>query len=283
MKMLFLSMLLINFLFAQENTIMKRNDKLIIGIGPWVEPKTLIESYKPLVKYLQKNLNIEVEFLVTKDYSQLGRRILDKSVDIGLFSPVSYVEAKKRNPSLIYLATTLRTNDVGKLIDYYSSYIITHKDSKDKKLEDFEGKKFAFTDFSSSSGYVYPSIYLKQQNIKPREFFSQVLMLKKHSKVCEAIARKKIDLGATYDDAFNSSNIKFNNSLVILAESGKIPFDALAAGDHVDKDIIKRISILLLEYKGKKDIVNGVSIPEGFAIRDDKFYDIVREAIIAAK
>ena len=176
-------------------------ERITIGVGPWFDDQTMTEGYQHFIRYMESTIGVSVEFHVAKDYHDLVNKIAHQRVDIGFFAPASYVEAKAEIPGLYYLATVVYRNKKGELTDHYSSYIVVHKDSGYQSLEDLRDKRFAFTEFHSTSGYLYPTLYLQQKGINPEHYFSQLFMLKRHSKVCAAIAKKRVDAGATYDDA----------------------------------------------------------------------------------
>ena len=145
--------------------------------------------YKPLIKHIEAHTDKKVNFLVANDYMELATRI--NTVDIAVFGPNSYVEAKEiLGDKIVYLGTSMQPND------HYNSVIIARKDSNIFTLQDLKNKNFAFTDIASTSGYVYPSLMLYNEGItNPKEYFKTVIMLKKHYRVYDAIAKGSIDAG----------------------------------------------------------------------------------------
>jgi len=78
----------------------------------------------------------------------------------------------------------------------YRSYIVSKKSDKGKKLIDFKGKVLAYSDPRSNSGYVAPSILLKQNGADMDNFFRVKINAGTHEKSIEAIYRGIADVGA---------------------------------------------------------------------------------------
>jgi phosphonate transport system substrate-binding protein len=76
----------------------------------------------------------------------------------------------------------------------YKSQIITRSDSKINSLNDLKGKKFAFTDPASTSGFVIPSAFLNKAGIK----LGEVVFGAKHDSVVTMVYQGQVDAGATY-------------------------------------------------------------------------------------
>jgi len=265
MKKLFIIFLISLPLFSQK----------IINIAcvPWKAPEDLQTFYKPLFKLIEDKTKYKINFMIAKDYLELSQRINNKSVDIGLFGSNSYIEAKKKNPYLIYLAT------INFPKDHYYSLIVSKKDSKLKTIKDLKDKNFAFTDIGSTSGYVYPSLMLYKSGIKePKNYFKSVSMLKKHYKVYNAIAKGSIDAGGCSITSLQNA-IEDNGDIYhIIKKSKPIPSDPITAGAHLDKKLIKKLKKIFKESKNSNYFNKYKSDLKGLSVRDDSFYDIVREA-----
>lgn len=253
-------------LFARE--------EIIFGINPWRIPKELQEIHQPIIERLEKALGMKVTFRVTKDYDTLMNYIRAGAVDMASLSPNLYVQTKKTIPNVHYLATVNKHDTNGNLTDHYYSIIFTHKDSDIRKLEDLRGRTFAFTDYKSTSGYIYPNMMLIKAGIDPKQDMKKVFMLKKHPKVLEAIMHNSVDAGASASDIFDLVLAKNGEILRILAKTDPIPFDAYITSPHVSEALSAQIRQALL---GIKDVPPGINRPISFTLKDDSYYDPIRE------
>jgi len=151
-----------------------------------------------------------------------------------------------------------------------------------RTLGDLKGKKFGFTDYQSASGYVYPRSFLLSEGIVPENYFSQIFMLKKHSKILAALVNRSIDAGATYDVNYTTGTEEYGDVFHVVAETLPIPFDAFAAGPHVPDEVIRSLRSALLKLSKDSPAFSRMNelgtTYRGFTVRDDDFYDVVREA-----
>lgn len=253
--------------------------RLVLGCTPWKTPDVLREVHEPLFRYLAEELGVEVVFHVAHDYEELAERLEARAVDLGMFSPNAYVQARQRLPGLQYLASIRKKNTFGDIIDHFRGYIVVRSDSSIRGPRDLEGKRFGFTDYQSTSGYLYPRLLLQKEGIEPETHFSRIFMLKKHDKVLMAVLERSIDAGACYDDAFHEMDFQHPGMLRVIAQTPEIPFDAYAAGEHMEAEMVKVLQQALLgyeNYSGRTPEVLGS--PHSFVVRGDDFYDVVREA-----
>lgn len=254
-------------------------ERLVFGCTPWKEPQVLREVHKPLLDYLSRVLGVELVFHVAADYAELGERLEARTIDAGMFSPNAYVQAKKRYPGLQYLASIQKLNVLGQVQDHYRGYIVVLASSSLFRLEDLRGKRFAFTDMQSTSGYLYPRLLLQRHGLDPDSMFSRTFMLKKHDKVLMAVLKGSVDAGACFDDAFREMNEKHPGTFRVLAQTPDIPFDAYAAGSHVSAELVQKLRAALVDFVNAPERrPEMLGSPHSFVVRSDAFYDVVREA-----
>jgi phosphonate transport system substrate-binding protein len=265
MKLLFLILFLVSSLLSREI--------LRVATVPWQSEKELFQIYHPLLQLLEDKTGEKVDFILTKDYAELSNRILTKSVDIAIFGASSYVDAKYKNPKLIYLATSKQPTD------HYNSIIITKKDSNIKSMSDLKNISFGFTDKGSTSGYLYPNLMLSKANINPKKDFKSITMLKKHYKIYGAVASGSIDAGGTTNTYYQEAVEKYGDIFRIIKKSKDIPQGPIIAAPHLSKTFIKKIKKILKEETKNNNYFTKKrpNILRGISIRSDSYYDSVRE------
>ena len=267
------------WLLAGQNLMANGKSTLVFGITPWDKPEKLTAMYVPLMEHLEKKLNIKTKFVVTQDYDGLTDAILKKTIDIALYSPKAYVAATKKVKGLRYLVTSMTVDDSGNVVDNYKGLIIARKDANIKSFSDLKGKRFGFTNKTSSSGYAYPESRLRANNIDVNSYFSKVLFLKKHERVIGALASGSIDAGATWDGAYANGVEKYGEKFNVI-DSVPIPNDPYCAAPHVPKGLVDKLQEVLLSLKKDSEVMKAMNkngFPDvGYSLRNDKFYDVVR-------
>ena len=251
----------------------------IFGITPWDKPDKLKAMWQPMMDHLAKELGTECKILVTQDYPGLTKAVQRKTVDFALYSPKAYVSATKIIPELKYMVTALTVNDDGKVVDNYKGLVVATKNSNIKSFSDIKGKRFAFTDKESSSGFAYPESRLRKHGIDYTQYFSKVLFLKKHQRVMGALASNSIDVGATWDGAYKNGVKKYGAKFIII-DSVPIPNDPIAAAPHVPAEVVGKVQSILLSQKKDGPVMKAMAkngYPDvGYSRRSDSFYDVVR-------
>lgn len=266
MKKLFIGLLLTIYLSA--------NDTLNLATVPWRSTEVLQNMYKPLIKLIEDTTGKKVNFFVTSNYTELSKRISTGHVDIAIFGANSYVDAKELlGEKIIYLGTSMQPND------HYNSLILVHKDSDIYNIGDLKNKNFAFTDFASTSGYIYPNLMLHEEGInKIKEYFKTIVMLKKHYRVYDAIAQKAIDGGGATITEYTNATKRNGDIYRIIKKSDPIPNDPIVVSNKVGKQMINKLKKTFKNANSSNYFKKYNTDLKGISIKDDKFYNIVRKA-----
>lgn len=253
----------------------RNNDTLILGVNPFTDPLKIKELYLPIINEVARGLGKKIKTIIVSDYEALTKYIKDRLIDIGWFSPMAYVNAKNEL-ELIPLVSPVINGKAS-----YYGYIIAHKDNSFNNLRDLKGCSFGFVDPLSTSGYIYPRKILLMENIDPEHDFKNIYFLGSHNNVIQAVLEKRIEAGATYNEALERAEkdgLPISN-LQILKKTDPIPKDAIAVHPEISKDIIEKIKkefVCLNEKREIKQILRKTSI-DGFIEINDSNYDVIRE------
>lgn len=215
---------------ATNNTSDKVNEpqpeKIVIGMIPSGNPENLRKQALELAQQLQVILNIPVNIYISKNYAGLVEAMRTKKVDYAFFSSMTYVLAEKNAQAKVLLKKVWEQ-------PFYYSAVIVRADSKIKKIEQLKGKKIAFVDDKSSSGYLYPKAMLQKKGLDKEDFFKEVVFTGNHQASVKMLEDKKADAAAVFSDDANgkvgawskfatNSKLKFN----VLWMSEPIPNEA---------------------------------------------------------
>lgn len=259
--------------------------EIVFGTYPSNSPENIYKAFTDITAYLAEDTGQNIRLVVTRDYSELAERLSNGTIDFAWIGSVNYVKAKKKIPSLRYIATYCERSDTqDKIIPYYQGYIISKKSLGINTISGLNGKMFAYVDKDSTSGYAYPRMMLKEMGIDDSTFFKKVFFLKKHDRVIEALVSGSIDGGAVSDGTYYNAVEKYGSLFTILEKSKPIPLDAVVASAKMPESTVQKIRAALLKV-GEKHKVNG-SIRKylgwpaaGFTEKSDSFYDSLRQAL----
>jgi phosphate/phosphite/phosphonate ABC transporter binding protein len=198
------------------------------------------------------------------------------AVDIGSFSPFAYVDAERGGKIRIIAQSVIDGSAT------YRGFIVARKDSGLKTLTDLKGKRFAFVDLKSASGYVYPRAMLVEKGINPDTFFKETIFAGDHKKVIGDVLDKVVDAGATYDNALGIAKASgmASDDLAVIASTDPIPHDAIAVRIGLDEGLAKKIQTALVNLDkteaGRRIIANSKKKLTGHIIAQDNTFDVVR-------
>ncbi len=155
---------------------------------PSIDNKVLDANSKIFKEYLEKNTPYKYEIQIPQSYVAVIEAFGTKRADVaGLNSFGYYLAFQKYNVET--RLTVIRHGSPN-----YQSQFITRADGPIKNLADLQGKKIAFVDPASASGYLLPLKTLNDKKVKPKE----ILFAMTHDNVVAKVYRKEVDAGATY-------------------------------------------------------------------------------------
>ncbi|MEP6637528.1 MAG: phosphate/phosphite/phosphonate ABC transporter substrate-binding protein, partial [Acidobacteriota bacterium] len=128
--------------------------ELRFGFTPVLSEPEMRAEFEPLMSYLSAALGQKVVLYIAPNYGELRTQMESGVVDIGSFSPFAYVDAARGLKIRIIAQSILEGSAT------YRGLIVVRNDSGLKTLADLRGKRFAFVDPKSASGFVYPRAML---------------------------------------------------------------------------------------------------------------------------
>jgi phosphate/phosphite/phosphonate ABC transporter binding protein len=250
--------------------------ELKFGFTPVLSEAEMRAEFEPLMTYLSDAIGQKATLYIAKDYGDLRTQMEAGLVDIGSFSPFAYVDAARGGKIRIIAQSILDRSAT------YRGLIIARKGSGLKTVADLEGKRFAFVDPKSASGYVYPRAMLIEKGVTPERFFQETLFAGGHDKVITAVLEGRVDAGAIYDGALGVAKAKGvpTEDLITLASTEPIPHDAIAVQVGMDEILARKIQTALVDLDkteaGRHVIAQSKKKLTGHVIAEDSLFDVVR-------
>jgi len=249
---------------------------LTFGFTPVLSEAEMRSEFEPLMTYLSQAIGRRVNLYIAKDYGDLRTQMESGAVDIGSYSPFAYVDATRGGKIRIIAQSILDGSAT------YRGLIIVRNDSGLRSVKDLEGKRFAFVDAKSASGYVYPRAMLVERGVDPERYFKETLFAGGHDKVISAVLERRVDAGAIYDGALGVAKAKGLpvGELSTLSSTEPIPHDAVAVRVGMNEALVRKIQAALVDLEksaaGKPVIANSKKKLTGHVIANDDLFDVVR-------
>lgn len=285
MKILINCMTLVVFLMSgctQSKELGSKENPIKFYLVPAQDLLGLMETGKVLQRYLEKEIGASVVVELPSSYIAVVEAFGSKRADAAILNTVGYLLAKEKYDVVPRLKLVNRGRDV------YYGQIIAHVDGP-KTIKEINGKKFAFVDPVSTSGYLFPLHYLLENKITVKE----KIFAGSHDAVVTAVYQKKVDAGATFytppdadgtpKDArwvIRKQHPDVYDKVKILQLTGPIPNDPLVFRKDLPEELKIKISKALIKYltteEGKKTMFDMYHVTD-FKEANDADYDVVRK------
>ena len=252
---------------------------------PGQEIQVLKDTSKALKAYLEKETGLVFDMQVPVSYIALVEAFGTKRADVGIVNTFGYILAHEKYG----VTARLRIISFGR--NHYFGQIIAHKDGI-KNVKDIAGKKFAFVDPASSSGYLLAAQLFKERNLKPKEF----VFAGRHDSVVSMVYQKQVDAGATFHvpekndkgqamDARRLVRAQYpdvEEKVVILEKTGPIPNDPVIFRKDIPIELQNKIVELLRTFvkseEGLRTFKALFNVTD-FEIANDNDYEKVRSIL----
>ena len=162
---------------------------LRVSAIPDEAPTELQRKFKPLGEYLEKKLNMKVEFTPVTDYAASVEGLINNKLDMVWFGGFTFVQAKERSKGQV-VPLVQRAEDE----KFRSVFVTTNKAIT--KLDDLKGKTLSFGSESSTSGHLMPRSFLLAAKINPDTDMKRIAFSGAHDATVAAVAGGKVDAGA---------------------------------------------------------------------------------------
>ncbi len=219
--------------------------KLVMAFVPSGEAQTILESGSRISHLLEVATGYKFESFVATSYAGVIEAMGAGRADIGWLNTFSYVIAHQKYGVEVRLVT------VRFGLPYYRSEIITQAGSGISRLPDLRGKRFAFVDPASTSGYLFPLAGLKKAGFDPQKFFGQTVFAGSHNNVVLAVYQGRVDAGAVFEDArgtVQKSLPDVMQRVKVIWYSDPIPNDTVSFRRELPADVKDKVTNALLRF-----------------------------------
>ena len=213
------------------------------GVEPFEAASKLVPIYEKVGELLAKQLDCKVQIFVTSSYTAEVEAMRAGRLEVGEFSPFSYVLAHQLAKADV-VATF--SNADGKP-DTYTAGIVTWPGSGITTLKEVAGHTFGYSDPTSNSGHLFPAYALKQAGIDP-DTGVKPLYSGSHTASYEALRNHKVEAAELNSQQIVSSTqagIYKSGDFIELWRSDPIPVDPIAVRRDLDPAFKARLTHVL--------------------------------------
>lgn len=248
---------------------------LQVALLPDESPGTVIKNNEPLKQYLSDTLKMDVDLVVTTDYSTMIEAMRNGKIDVGYFGPLSYVLLKQKMDQAEAFAAKVEKGSPS-----YQAVVIAGSDSGIQSLADIKGKTVAFGDIASTSSHLIPKEMILSEAKLENDKDYQQQFVGAHDAVAMAVQNGNAQAGGLSKPIFESLVQKGTidgEKVKVIAESDPYPNYPWVLNSDLDQELQE--SIKQAFYNLKDESVLEPLKGEGFATIEDKDYDVIRNMV----
>ncbi len=230
---------------------------------------------------------IRFEPLVATSYRELAQAIERAEVGVAWLPPIPTIELESTKATVLAIPARNGTTT------YHAAFVVRR--GGPKRLDELKGRRAAWVQRDSSSGYLVPRMHLAAQGFDVLHFFSRELFVHSHTNVVDAVVNGEADVGATYCHVDAASGKIVRSAWVdeaarvvrpvdVLATFGPIPNDAVVASNELEAPARSALARWLLALDDRsRELFDRLLGANDFRVPAHDHYGALRHAIRAAR
>ncbi len=164
-----------------------------IGLVPIEGTANNQAQIEEFVQQLEKRTGLTITTYAASDYADLVQKLNEKKVDFAFLSALTFVESEAKIGLKVLLKKVWEQG-------FYYSVWLAKSQSKLRKISDLKGKRIAFVDEKSASGYLYPQISFMEAGLSLKTDFKSVAFSGGHEKSAALLQNGQVDAIAVFSN-----------------------------------------------------------------------------------
>ncbi|WP_409528221.1 phosphate/phosphite/phosphonate ABC transporter substrate-binding protein [Rhizobium sp.] len=258
---------------------MASSEPIRFAVGPFL-PTTddTRKEWEPMFDGFARTLGRPYKLAVTSDWAGISIALASGQADYGFVGPFGYILAKKRAKMLPLAVSMVNGSPT------YKGVVVARKGLDIKRFpEDAKGLRISFADQGSTTGWLVPSFWFKQQGIDPKTYF-KYRDGATHAANEVAVASGQVDLATDNDRnrriMIEKGVIKAEDS-VIVWESDPVPNSLMAGRAAADPGLTAELKGALLAITPEMAAKTMPKNFTGWAETKDSDYDVIEQAAVS--
>jgi phosphonate transport system substrate-binding protein len=256
------------------------NGKVRFAVEPYEANTDLLPAYEAIAKQLEAKLGCKVELTITTNYTSEIEAMRAGKLEVAQFGPQGYIFARQLAKAEVFATFA---DDAGKAATYYASVVTNVHSGLSGDIKACKDKQMAYSEASSTSGYLFPAYAFKSAGIDPRNDVKAVFT-GGHAQAYEAVKANKVECAE-----LNSERIAIakkagqyqESDFVTLWKSPDIFTDAIAVRGELTPALKERIrdAFLSLDFSKLDEKAQKILLGQSLVKAGEDNYKVVEDLI----
>lgn len=219
--------------------------EILIGLVPEQNIFKQMDRYRPLAAYLSEKIGVKIRLTILSRYGDVVERFASRGMD-GAF--LNSLAAAMAITKLGVEPVVRRVNLDG--TSTIRGYMFVRTDSNINSVKDMKGKRIAFVDRATASGYLFAVAFLQENGISDIDrYFAEYFFTGSHDSAIYSVLDNRAEIGCASSTIFNdlvSKDPTIKRELRVIAQSEEFPEIILCLRKNIPREIKNRIADALL-------------------------------------
>jgi len=243
-----------------------------IGVHPYLNSKRMYLSYRPILDYLEENMQgVRFELQTAPEYEEYEKKLYACVYDFALPNPYQTVNSVKYGYRVI---AKMKPDGV------FRGIIVARKSQKLKNISDLKGKAVSFPAKTALAAAMMPLYFLHENGLDIKNDIESKFVGSQFSSIMNAYTGDTV-AAATWPppwEQWKSENPKMAEEMEVVWTTKPLVNNGFVAKNSVENSISSRVADLLVKLgeseKGAK-ILRDAGF-DGFEYADESKYEPVK-------
>ncbi|MGA9046794.1 phosphate/phosphite/phosphonate ABC transporter substrate-binding protein [Sulfuricurvum sp.] len=252
--------------------VFKENKNYVIGINAFVSSKEMFVAYRPILNYLERNIDgVKFDLATSKDFVEYEKRVRQREFHFALSNPYQSVISFEYG----YRPIAKMKNDT-----LFRGILISRKDAHITRFEQLHGKVIAFSAPTALAGAIMPKYFLWEHGIDVHRDMVPYYVGSHFSAILNTYTKDSL-ITATWPPAWEkwkNENPTKAAEMEIVWETEPLLNNALSVRSDVDPVLAAKVASLLMALNTTpqgRALLEQAGL-EGFEKAEDKTFEPVR-------
>lgn len=198
--------------------------------------------------FIETNPDLSIKVLPAPDMPTIIDALCDGEAHIGSLAPIQFMVASNRDcaeAKLIWSAYSGIT---------FGGMVVTNTSTGITDLSQLEDSTLCIPNYSSTSGWLLPSLEIRSSVGDPESFFSKIIEIGDHFGVIENVYNGNCDAGTAFYDARDDLDLPgVMDSVTVISTTTVMPNNTISFGKNIDPELSQELIDYFLDASSESD------------------------------